>query len=365
VIIGRVCGKLVSGLISNYKRDASTMSAESQSLTIEDLFREYSDKLQLRWVAGSNGKNRQILAETMNSPDQPEMSEELDLTDEIALANLVPTGRSFVGYLNLIHPHQIQGLGNTELSYIDNLRATTRDDAVRQLFDHDPACILVVDDREPPAFIKQKCDERGVPLLVSPLSGNRVIESIHYYLSNLFAEDLTLHGVFMEVMAIGVLISGPSGIGKSELALELITRGHRLIADDAPQFSRIAPDIINGTCPEALRDYLEVRGMGIINIRKLYGDSAIKKNKYLRLIVRLEPMSKKQLLHLDRLEGSHHSKKILDIDIPEITLPVAPGRNLAILLECAARNHSLTSSGYNAAEEFIAYQQNMINQKSG
>ena len=142
-------------------------------------------------------------------------------------------------------------------------------------------------------------------MLASPLSSNRLIESIHYYLFNLFAVDLALHGVFMEVMAIGVLITGPSGIGKSELALELIARGHRLIADDAPQFSRIAPDIINSTCPEALRDHLEVRGMGIINIRKLYGDSAIKENKYLRLIVRLEPMSEEQLLNVDCLAGSH------------------------------------------------------------
>jgi HPr kinase/phosphorylase len=340
------------------------MSVKSRTLTIEELFKEYSRKLELEWLAGVGGKDRVMLAETRNTLNQPEVSEQLDLTDEIAMAAFAPTGRSFIGYLNLIHPHQIQTLGNTEINYIENLRSTTRDDAVRQLFDHDPACILLVDGKAAPDYIKQKCEALGVPLLASPLNGNRLIESIHYYLSNFFAEDLTLHGVFMEVMAIGVLITGPSGIGKSELALELITRGHRLIADDAPQFSRLAPDIINGTCPEALRDYLEVRGMGIINIRKLYGDSAIKKNKYLRLIVRLEPMSKQQLLSLDRLTGSHNSRRILDIDIPELTLPVAPGRNLAILLECAARNHGLISSGYNAAEEFIAYQQNMINQKS-
>lgn len=340
------------------------MSAQPQPLTIEDLFCEYSNKLQLQWAAGQAGKNRLILPETMSSASRTELDNKLDLTDEIALAALLPTGRSFVGYLNLIHPHQIQMLGNTELGYIENLRDTTRDDTIRHLFDHDPACIILADNRAVPAYLKHKCDELGVPLLTSPLNGGRLVESIHYYLFNLFAEDITLHGVFMEVMAIGVLISGPSGIGKSELALELITRGHRLIADDAPQFSRIAPDIINGTCPETLRDYLEVRGMGIINIRKLYGDSAIKENKYLRLIVRLEPMSKKQLLELNRLEGSHNTRKIMDIDIPEITLPVAPGRNLAILLECAARNHNLITSGYNAAEEFIAYQQNMINRKS-
>ncbi len=340
------------------------MSVQSQPLSIEDLFHEFSSKLLLQWVAGQAGEKREILPETMSNLSQSSIESKPALTDEIAPETLIPTGRSFVGYLNLIHPHQIQILGNTELDYIEKLRSTTRDDAIRQLFDHDPVCLLLADNKEIPAYLKQKCDEFAVPMLISPLSGNRLIESIHYYLSNLFAEDLTLHGVFMEVMAIGVLITGPSGIGKSELALELITRGHRLIADDAPQFSRITPDIINGTCPEALRDYLEVRGMGIINIRQLYGDSAIKKNKYLRLIVRLEPMSKEQLLRLDRLEGSRNTRKIMDIEVPEITLPVAPGRNLAILLECAAINHNLIISGYNATEEFIISQQAMIDQKN-
>lgn len=289
----------------------------------------------------------------------------LDNTDRIARAEVVATGRSFVGYLNLIHPHQIQVIGNTELDYIEGLRDTTRDDAVRQLFDHGPACLLLADNRTVPDILLDKCNEQGVPLFSSELSGSQQIDSIHYYLTNLFAEDLTLHGVFMEVMAIGVLITGPSGIGKSELALELITRGHRLIADDAPQFSRITPDIINGTCPEALKDYLEVRGMGIINIRRLYGDSAIKENKYLRLIVNLQPFSEEQLLQLDRLEGSRKTRNIMGLDIPEITLPVAPGRNLAILLECAARNHNLITGGYNASVEFIENQARLIENNNG
>jgi len=204
-----------------------------------------------------------------------------------------------------------------------------------------------------------------VPLFLSSRSSTKLTESLHYYLANLFADIITLHGVFMEVMAIGVLITGPSSIGKSELALELITRGHRLIADDAPQFSRIAPDIINGSCPDALCDFLEVRGLGIINIRKLYGDSAIKNNKYLHLIIRLEPIQKDKIVQLDRLEGSYTNKKILDIEIPEITLPVAPGRNLAILLECAARNHILRMGGYSSSKEFVDNQQNLIEQSSG
>lgn len=340
------------------------MITDSSAITLRDLFEEYRDRLQLKLVAGKKGRNRQILPETMSHKKPDAEKKNLDLTDEIANSGHIATGRSYIGYLNLIHPHQIQILGNTELSYIEKLRATTRDDTIRQLIDHGPACILLGDNRLMPDYIKQACNAANVPVLKSPIDGSRLIETIYYYLSSHFAEDLTLHGVFMEVMAMGVLITGPSGIGKSELALELITRGHRLVADDAPQFSRLAPDIINGRCPKTLRDYLEIRGMGVINIRRLYGDSAIKENKYLRLIVKLERMSKEQLLRLNRLEGSHKSRSIMGINIPEITLPVAPGRNLAILLECAARNHSLAMSGYNATQEFIDNQLQAIEQNS-
>ena len=204
-----------------------------------------------------------------------------------------------------------------------------------------------------------------MPLVLTPVSSTRLSETLHYYLATRFVDMITIHGVFMEIMAIGVLITGPSGIGKSELALDLITRGHRLVADDAPQFSRLAPDIIIGSCPDALRDFLEVRGLGIINIRRLYGNTAIKNSKYLRLIVRLEPLDNDQMARLDRLEGSYRSRTILDTEVAEITLPVAPGRNLAVLLECAARNHSLRMGGYNASEEFINNQQQIIEQSSG
>lgn len=338
----------------------------TSQITVNDLFEKHSNKLSLSWVAGQAGRTNIIIPEegeqnsTYVEEDGPDAAQQVK-----SASSNTAGGKSLVGYLNLIHPHQIQVMGGVELKYIEGLRDITRHDAVKQLFKHEPACIIIADDKRAPVFLKRKCNERNVPLFLTPSSSTRVTDFLHYYLVNLFADLITLHGVFMEVMAIGVLITGPSGIGKSELALELITRGHRLIADDAPQFSKIAPDIINGTCPDALRDFIEVRGLGIINIRKLYGDSAIKSNKYLRLIVRLEPMGKDQMLQLDRLEGSYRARKLLDMEIPEITLPVAPGRNLAILLECAARNHSLRMSGYNASQEFIENQQSLIEQSSG
>jgi HPr kinase/phosphorylase len=318
------------------------MTGLTNQLSIEDLYNIHRDKLKLEWIAGLQGANHSIIRDEDQS------------TAETS-SNL-----SLVGHLNLIHPHQIQIIGQMEIKYLEGLRNISMQDAITQLFHSTPVCVIVADGCEVPTLLKRKSDEHNIPLFSSPKNGNKLANVLHYFLTNLFADMLTLHGVYMEVTAIGVLITGPSGIGKSELALELISRGHRLIADDAPLFSRIAPDIINGTCPKTLQDFLEVRGLGIINVRELFGDSAIKKNKYLRLIVQLQPMDTDELLSLDRLEGSYTTRSVLDMDIPQITLPVAPGRNLAIMMECAARNHSLRDSGYNASEIFARRQKRLM-----
>lgn len=338
------------------------MTGPREQLTVQDLYDIHSDKLKLEWIAGQQGNRHCIVPEeTASAASQGGQKES---SGEQSAGSSNRKRQSIVGYLNLIHPHQIQVMGEIELNFIDSLRDISRQDAIRQLFQHRPACIIVSDGAPVPVFLKRKCNENSVPLFRSPLSSNKITDTLHYHLANLFADVVTMHGVFMEVNAIGVHITGPSGVGKSELALELINRGHRLVADDAPQFSRIAPDIINGTCPTALQDFLEVRGLGVINVRELFGDSAIKSNKYLRLIIRLEPMNKDQLLALDRLEGSYKMRRVLDLDIPEITLPVAPGRNLAVLLECAARNHMLRIAGYSAAREFTDRQQQLVDQNN-
>ncbi len=321
-------------------------------ITVKELFDSHSEKYGLKWIAGQGGSTNIILPE--------ESRDKQAKKKKTPKKRKVTDSGSLVGYLNLIHPHQIQILGDTALKYFESLKGNSKQDAIRQLFMSNPACIIISGNKTTPTFLKRKCNEHSVPLLSSPLTSNKITNSLHYYLSNLFADILTLHGVYLEIHAIGVLITGPSGVGKSELALELITRGHQLVADDAPQFSRIAPDIINGSCPSALQDFLEVRGLGIINVRELFGDSAIKINKYLRLIIRLEHLSEESNKQINRLEGSYTTQTILDLEIPEITLPVASGRNLAILLECAARNHMLRMSGYNASKEFAKRQTTMI-----
>tara|TARA_R110000782_G_scaffold43189_2_gene97585 strand:- start:2163 stop:3185 length:1023 start_codon:yes stop_codon:yes gene_type:complete len=335
------------------------MPGLTNELSIEDLYTIHHEKLELDWVAGQQGAKHAIIREEQLPPvkktSKKKSSKKSHASEEDATRSL-----SLVGHLNLIHPHQIQIIGNMEIKYLEGLRDISMQDAVIQIFSSQPACVIIADGCDVPTLLKRKSNEHSVPLFSTPTNGSRLSDVLRYFLSNLFADMLTLHGVYMEVMAIGVLITGPSGIGKSELALELISRGHRLIADDAPLFSRITPDIIDGTCPETLQDFLEVRGLGIINVRELFGDSAIKKNKYLKLIVQLQAMDNKNLMELDRLGESYNTRNILDMEIPEITLPVAPGRNLAILMECAARNHILRVSGYNASEAFSKRQMRHI-----
>ena len=336
------------------------MSDTTQQLTVQELFNIHHEKLQLTWIAGQQGGKRPIVPEESKTGPLKADKSDCNISSIKQVKPEILSGQSLVGYLNLIHPHQIQILGEMELNYIGGLRDISREDAIRQLFKYQPACIIVSEGSNIPVFLKRRCNENITPLFSSNISSIILTDTLHYYLANLFADVITIHGVFMEVNAIGLLITGPSGIGKSELALELIARGQRLVADDAPLFSRIAPDIINGTCPAALQDFLEVRGLGVINVRELFGDSAIKINKYLRLIVRLEPMKKGKQLKFDRLEGSYKTVRLLDVDVPEITIPVAPGRNLAVLIECAARSHMLRISGYNAAEEFSERQRLLV-----
>lgn len=307
------------------------------SVSVQTLFEDHKAKLRLEWIAGRSGAERLVQSDEEHK-----------------------VGASLIGHLNFIHPYVVQVLGNPELHYLRRLAKNSRADAIRQLLSDKTALVLVTDGLKVPDDLKQEAERAGMPLFGSPLSSHEVVDHLQYYLGNLFAEKITLHGVFMEVMGIGTLITGASSIGKSELALELITRGHRLIADDAPEFAQVTPDALIGTCPEPLQSFLEVRGLGLLNVRAMFGDSAIKTSKYLRLIIHLERMSGKRMQEIDRLQGNHRSRKILDVEIPEITLPVAPGRNLAVLVEAAVRNHILKLKGYDATTDFIERQRRYI-----
>jgi HPr kinase/phosphorylase len=309
----------------------------STTLVIGTLFHDLEEELGLSWVSGAENPGHEIHSSKDHSQD-------------ISLA----------GQLNLINPHRVQVLGSQELGYLDKLGKNSREDALNQLYTGQTRLVIISGKLDAPADLVAAAQASATPLLSSKLNSLDTIQNLQYYLSNFFVEKITLHGVFMEVMGTGVLITGESSIGKSELALELLTRGHRLIADDATEFARIAPDTLNGTCPEMLRDFLEVRGLGILNVRAMFGDSAIKQSRNLRLIIVLQDIQ--EAAGLDRLYGSRQLRTIQDVEIPEVTLPVGPGRNLAVLLEAAVRNHILISKGYDASEAFIERQKQHLEQ---
>ena len=252
--------------------------------------------------------------------------------------------------------------------YLAQLGKNSHEDAISRLFKCEPAMIIFAGIGKKQKINHEFIDianQTDTPLLSSILPSKDLTELLQYHLGRLLSDSKILHGVFMEVMGIGVLLTGPSGIGKSELALELISRGHRLIADDAPEFRRVGPDAIRGRSPVLLKDFLEVRGLGILNIRAMFGDSSIVETKRLRLIVHLENISttkaNKKLWEIDRIGGSHHSQTVLDVEIPKVQIPVAPGRNVAVIIEAAVRNHVLVLNGYSAADDFIKRQQDLMN----
>jgi HPr kinase/phosphorylase len=307
----------------------------STSLDIRTLYHDLEDKLGLEWISGARH-------------DEQCVHSSKDHSLEVSL----------VGQLNLINPHRIQVLGRKELAYLDSLGNNSCKDAMHQLFSGQSKLVIIASKLKAPAYVVTAARSSQTPLLSCQMNSQETIHNVRHYLATYFAEKITLHGVFMEVMGTGVLITGESSIGKSELALELLTRGHRLIADDATEFARIAPDTLNGNCPEMLRDFLEVRGLGILNVRAMFGDSAIKQNRNLRLIIVLQDLE--EATEIDRLHGSRQMRSIQEVDIPEVTLPVAPGRNLAVLLEAAVRNHILIAKGYDASAAFIERQKQRL-----
>ncbi len=318
-------------------------SETPRTLSVRELFDQVSERLELRWAGGLGGADRPIDADSRRK-SRP----------------------ALVGYLNLIYPNQVQIIGTEELAYLDGLESRQRSETLARILEQKPAALIATRNQPLPDDLAAAAEATDTPVWVSTASGRELETYLHYHLARQLARRTTLHGVFVEVYSIGVLITGPSSSGKSELALDLVTRGHRLIADDAPDFTLIAPDVIDGTCPEMLQDLLEVRGLGILNVRELFGHTAVKRNKYLRLIVELGPID--ALAHIDpmcRLTGIHDEQPVLGVAIPRVVIPVAPGRNLAVLLETAVRNHLLRGTGTDPTRTFLDRQSHQLRHQMG
>ena len=302
-----------------------------ERITPAELFEQMQERLGLRWSAGED--NHRVLVAGDTNARRP----------------------SLAGYPNIIYPNKVQILGSEELAWLDGLDARARWEVIEKMMQARPLALVISKGQTAPEDLRLAAEESATPLWISPRRGHELLNHLQYHLARQLAPRTTLHGVFCEIYSIGVLITGESGSGKSELALELVTRGHRLVADDAPEFTQIAPDVLDGSCPPLLQDLLEVRGLGVLNVRDMFGDTAVKRNKYLRLIVHLtRPQLEPQPAGMERITGDLGTRRVLDLDVPMILLPVMPGRNLAVLTEAAARLHILRAKGVDPAAAFMA-----------
>jgi HPr kinase/phosphorylase len=310
-------------------------------VTTRELFEGLSEQLRLTWVAGEAGGERLLEPVKAKYP-----------------------GMALVGHLNFVHPNRIQVIGEAEVEYLHRLGRAERVRALRELVTSKrTAAVIVAAGCKVDDELKRAADKAKMSLFASVIPSPVIIDHMQYYLTRALAPRMTVHGVYMEVMGMGILITGKSGIGKSELALELLSRNHRLIADDAVELVRIGPDVLVGQCPGGLSDYLEVRGLGILDVRMMFGETAVRHKKKLHLIVHLDHMDPKKLAKVDRLQAWQQTRSLLDVAIPMTVLYVGPGRNLAVLVEAATRAYILRMWGINPLEDFIKRQQAMMGKK--
>ena len=268
-----------------------------------------------------------------------------------------------VGHLNLIHPDRLQVLGSPEISWALRQPPVRVARHIREIMVARPPALIIADGCDIPPVVQAECVASDTPLFATTQQSAAVIDSLRLYVSRQLAETLTLHGVFMDVLGMGVMITGDSGVGKSELALELISRGHGLVADDVVEVSRVTQDALEGRCPELLKDFLEVRGLGLLNIRAVFGETACRRKMRMKLIVHLQRPATgadPQRLPLDA-----QTETILGVPIRKVILPVAAGRNLAVLLEAAVRSTILQLRGIDSMQEFLDRQQRALESGDG
>ena len=307
-------------------------------LIVAHLFEQNRTRLGLEWVCGS-------------------MNEPLPIRqNDVSPADLV-------GHLNLIHPHRVQVLGESEIHWAEGRQQERIKRHITEIITARPPAVIVADDSAIPDMLRELCVQGDTPLFTTAQPAAAVIDALRLYLAHQLAETTSLHGVFMDVLGMGVLITGESGVGKSELALELISRGHGLVADDVVEVSRLTPDALEGRCPELLRDFLEVRGLGLLNIRTIFGETACRRKMKLKLIVHLQK-PQAGVPEAARLPLDAQTETILGVPIRKVSIPVAAGRNLAVLLEAAVRTTILQFRGIDNMQEFLDRQQEALSSDS-
>ena len=300
-------------------------------ISAEALFEEHQPALRWEWIAGHAHPERRF--------------------DEAAVRN-AQSAADLVGYLNYIHPYRVQIVGRREVAYLQESAPEDQERRIQRIVTLEPPVVIVADAQTPPDRLVAMCDRADIPLFVTAESAGQVIDVVRGYLSQLFAERTTRHGVFMDILGLGVLLTGESGLGKSELGLELISRGHGLVADDAVDLFRLSQTSLEGRCPELLINLLEVRGIGLLDIKAIFGETAVRRKMRLKLIVHLvrkETMERE----FERLPYEPLYENILDVPVRKAVIAVDAGRNLAVLVEAAVRNTILQLRGIDTYREFV------------
>jgi len=315
-------------------------AAAVPAVAIRDLLREQGAAWGLELVAGRAGLSRRVRVPRVQKP-----------------------GLALAGGMHELHPDRIQVIGNPELAYLRSLSAVTARRALARICRAGVACFIVANGEEPPKVLTAAAAAHRIPLLRTGLGTGVLIRALSGWLADKLAPRITVHGVLVQVFGVGVLIVGKSGVGKSEAALDLITRGHRLIADDVVEVAETSPLALHGRCPDAIQHHMEIRGLGIINVRDLYGMLATLDQHAIDLVVELIAADPEAPVEHLGLEEDRYS--LLNVALPLVRLPVTPGRYLATLVEAAVRNQILKTRGLFGAREFAAQVQRRIDRARG
>ncbi len=301
------------------------------AISADRLFEEFRASLRWEWVAGLGASERRF--------------------DDVAIRE-ARSSADLVGYLNYIHPYRVQILGEREVKY---LTKGTQEDCARRIsriVTLEPPVLILADGQASPDALLSMCERAQIPMFATHESSAFVIDVLRAYLSKHFAERTTMHGVFMDILGLGVMITGESGLGKSELGLELISRGNGLVADDAVDLYRVNQTTLEGRCPELLQNLLEVRGIGLLDIRAIFGETAVRRKMRLKLIVHLvrkETMEREY----ERMPTEPLTQGVLGIPVRKVVIQVVAGRNIAVLVEAAVRNSILQLRGIDTYREFV------------
>ncbi len=297
------------------------------NIPVIKLLKETQHRLHLELLTGKEGMDKKISIPRIQKP-----------------------GLALTGDTSNLHPGRIEILGKAEMRYLESLTLAKRREIFAKICKVDIACIVITRNAEPPKPLKEMCTQSGIPLLRTKLLTSTFVNRASRFLDESLTASTSTHGVLLDVFGLGILLVGKSGIGKSECALDLVLRGHRLVADDIVNVRKRPPSTLYGTGSEIIKYHMEIRGLGIINIRDLFGISAVRDRKVIEMVVELAEWNAE--FEYDRLGLEERRHTILDVSVPLIQIPVRPGRNISAIIEVAARNHLLKLGGHHSAREF-------------